>query len=73
MSVKDRKKRGTILEKWTPYFIITCILIGTVLGSFLVCIFQGEFPYEVLTGGLVATIILTVIQVIKQKRKRDNL
>lgn len=73
MSVKDRKKWGKILEKWTPYFIITCTFIGAVLGSFLAYIFQGEFPYEVLTGGLVATIILTVIQVIKQKRKRDNL
>ena len=73
MSVKDRKKWGKILEKWTPYFIITCTFIGAVLSSFLAYIFQGEFPYEVLIGGLVATIILTVIQVIKQKHKRDNL
>ncbi|RWR12599.1 hypothetical protein [Siminovitchia fortis] len=73
MSVKDRKKRRRILEKWTPFFIITCTFIGAVLGSFLFYFFQGEFPYEVLTGGFVATIILTVIQVIKQKRKKDNL
>ncbi|MFD1349974.1 hypothetical protein [Oceanobacillus caeni] len=73
MSVKDRKKWGRILEKWTPFFIITCTFIGAVLGSFLAYSFQGEFPYEVLAGGLVATIILTVIQVIKQRRKRDNL
>jgi uncharacterized membrane protein YfcA len=73
MSVKDREKWGKILEKWTPFFIITCTLIGAVLGSFLFYFFQGEFPYEVLTGGLVATVILTVIQVIKQKRKKDNL
>ncbi|MFO1441950.1 hypothetical protein KDN24_01660 [Bacillus sp. Bva_UNVM-123] len=73
MSVKDRKKWERILAKWTPFFIITCTFIGAVLGSFLVYIYQGEFPYEVLTGGLVATIILTVVQVIKQKRKKDNL
>ncbi|MBN3346494.1 hypothetical protein CF050_06280 [Clostridium botulinum] len=73
MSVKDRKKWGPILAKWTPFFIITCTFIGAVLGSFLGYFFQGEFPYEVLTGGLVATIILTVIEVVKQKRKKDNL
>ncbi len=70
MSVKDRKKWGPILAKWTPFFIITCTFIGAVLGSFLGYFFQGEFPYEVLTGGLVATIILTVIEVVKQKRKK---
>ncbi len=70
MSVKDRKKRGEILAKWTPFFIITCTFIGVVLGSFLFYFIQDEFPYEVLTGGLVATIILTVIEVIKQKRKK---
>lgn len=32
--------------------------------------FQGEFPYEVLTGGLVATIILKVIKVFKQNAKK---
>lgn len=67
----DRWKNN--LERWTPFFRIACILIGVMLGSFLVYIFKGEFPYEVLTGGLVAAIILTLIQVIKQKRKRDNL
>ncbi|WP_404996836.1 hypothetical protein [Caldifermentibacillus hisashii] len=73
MSVKDRKKWETILTKWTPFFIIACGLIGIVLGSFLAYFFQGEFPYDVFAGGLVATIILTIIQVIKQKRKKDNL
>lgn len=73
MSVKDRKEWRKTLEKWTPFFIIICTFIGAVLGSFLVYTFQGKFPYEVLTGGLVATIILTVIQVIKQKHKRDKL
>lgn len=69
MSVKDRKKWSAFLEKWTPFFIITCTFMGTVLGSFLVYLFQGEFPYEVFTGGLVAAVILTTIEVIKQKRK----
>jgi len=73
MSVKDRKKWETILTKWTPFFIIACTFIGAVLGSFLVYYFQGEFPYEVLAGGLAAAIILTVILMIKQKRKKDNL
>ncbi|WP_438313158.1 hypothetical protein [Sporosarcina sp. FA9] len=35
--------------------------------------FLGECPYEVLTAGLIVTIILTVIELIKQKRKIDNL
>lgn len=65
MSVKDRKKWETILTKWMPFFIIACGLIGIVLGSFLAYFFQGEFPYDVFAGGLVATIILTIIQVIK--------
>ncbi|MGX4668387.1 hypothetical protein JNUCC74_04130 [Cerasibacillus sp. JNUCC 74] len=73
MSTKGRKKWKRILEKWTPFFIIACTFIGGVLGSFLAYFFQGEFPYDVLTGSLAATIILTVIQVIKQKRKKDNL
>lgn len=73
MSVKDRKKWSAFLEKWTPFFIITCTFMGTVLGSFLVYLFQGEFPYEVFTGGLVAAVILTTIEVIKQKRKKDYL
>ncbi|MFD1205227.1 hypothetical protein ACFQ38_08930 [Sporosarcina contaminans] len=73
MSVKDRKKWGAFLEKWAPFFIITCTFMGAVLGSFLVYYFQGEFPYEVLTGGLVAAVILTIVELIKQKRKKDNL
>lgn len=71
MSTKGRKKWERILEKWSPFFIIACTFIGGVLGSFLAYFFQGEFPYDVLTGSLAATIILTVIQVIK--RKKDNL
>ena len=73
MSVKDRKKWGAFLEKWTPFFIITCTFIGAVLGSFLFYLFQGEFLYEVLTAGLIAAVALTIIEVIKQKRKKDNL
>ena len=73
MISKESKKWGRILERWAPFFIILCTLIGAVLGSFLVYFFQGEFPYEVLVGGIAATIILTFIQLIKQKRKKDNL
>ena len=73
MMSKESKKWGRILERWAPFFIILCTLIGAVLGSFLVYVFQGEFPYEVLIGGIAATIILTAIQLIKQKRKKDNL
>ncbi|MDQ0207401.1 hypothetical protein [Alkalicoccobacillus murimartini] len=72
MNVKDRKKLGAMLEKWMPFFIITCTLIGAVLGSFLYYLFQGEFPYEVVMSGLIITVIFTVIEVIKQKRKKDK-
>ena len=73
MNVKDRKKRADFLAKWTPYFIISCTLIGAALGSFIAYYFSGEFPYEVLTAGLIVTIILTVIEFIKQNRKKDDL
>lgn len=64
---------GALLEKWTPFFIIVCTFTGAVLSSFLVYYFQGEFPYEVFTGGFIAAIILTVIQVVKQRSKKNNL
>ncbi|MBA4538604.1 hypothetical protein H1Z61_16095 [Bacillus aquiflavi] len=73
MSIQERKSYGTILAKWSQFFIIICTFIGVILGSFLVYFFQGEFPYEVLAGGLVVTIILTIIEVMKQIRKKDNL
>lgn len=73
MSGKERKKWGAILSKWSPFFSIACIFIGVVLGSVLVYLIQGKFPYEVLTGCLIVTIILTFIEVIKQKRKKDHL
>lgn len=73
MIVKERKNWRRILKKWTPFYIISCTFIGAVLGSFLAYFFQGEFPYEVFVGGLASTIILTVILLIKQKRKKDNL
>lgn len=71
MSVKDRKRFDKLLAKWTPYFIISSTLLGAILGSFLVYYFQGTFPYEVLVAGLIAAIFLTIIQVIKQKQKKD--
>ena len=73
MNVKEREKLVMILEKWVPFYIIICTFIGAALGSFLFYFFQGEFPYEVLTAGLVAAVILTVFQIIKQKRKKNNL
>ncbi|SFK62360.1 hypothetical protein SAMN04488569_10599 [Marinilactibacillus piezotolerans] len=72
MNTKDKKTSNKRLAKWGPYFIISCTLIGAILGSFLVYYFKGEFPYEVLTGGIVATLFLTVIEVIKQKKKKNN-
>ena len=73
MMAKDRKEWVRFLEKWTPYFMMICTLIGAALGSWLAYVAYGEFPYEVLIGGAIATIILAVVQVIKQKRKKDNL
>ncbi|MGM8366381.1 hypothetical protein ACLIBG_13010 [Virgibacillus sp. W0181] len=73
MNSKDKKAWGKALEKWTPYFVIIGTLIGAGLGALLVYLFQGEFPYEVLAGGLAAAIILTIIQLVKQKRKKDNM
>lgn len=67
------KKWGNILTKWTPYFIIACTFFGALLSSFLIYYFQGEFPYEILIAALIASVILTIIQVVKQKRKKDNL
>lgn len=73
MNKKDREKWGNILTKWTPYFIIVCTFLGALLGSIIIYYVHDEFPYEVLTAGLIASVILTIIQVIKQKRKKDNL
>lgn len=73
MSVKDRKRFEKLLAKWSPYFIISCTLLGAILGSFLVYYFQGTFPYEVLVAGLIATLFLTVIEVTKQKKKTNNI
>lgn len=73
MNEKNKEKWGNILTKWTPYFIIACTFLGALLSSFLIYYFQGEFPYEILIAALVASIILMIIQVVKQKRKKDNL
>ncbi|WP_051932732.1 hypothetical protein [Carnobacterium inhibens] len=72
MSVNDREVNVQKLTKWVPYFIISCTFVGAVFGSFLVYYFQGEFPYEVLVAGLIAALFLTLIQVIKQKHKKDT-
>ncbi|MBU5266732.1 hypothetical protein [Virgibacillus proomii] len=55
------------------YFLNIGLLAGTVLGSLLVYIIQGVFPLDSLAGGLTALFILTVIQIIKRRRKKDNL
>ncbi|WP_423188682.1 hypothetical protein ACO1PF_08800 [Alkalibacterium sp. f15] len=73
MIEKERKRREKILAKWVPFYIITCTFIGAVLGSLLIYFIQDEFPYEVLIAGVVVTIILTLFEVIKHKRKRGDL
>ncbi|WLR42759.1 hypothetical protein LC087_00475 [Bacillus carboniphilus] len=73
MREENRKNISKTIEKWTPFFIIACTFLGSILGSFLVYFVEGYFPYEVVVSGLVAITILTVIQVIKQQRKKDNL
>lgn len=66
--MNNRKK-----EKWIPFAVIIGSLVGCVLGSSLYYFFQGgEFPYEVLLGGLTGAIILAVFAFIKYKRKKDN-
>lgn len=73
MNRRDRTRLGVILERWAPYFIIACTFIGAVIGSFLVYIFQGEFPFIVLISGFLAAIFLVILEVIKQKYKNKNL
>lgn len=72
MSVENSNKWSVFLKKWYPFLIITFTVIGAILGAFLYYLYQGEFPYEVVVGGLIAAVILTVIEVIKRKRKKDN-
>lgn len=64
MSANDKSTGYERLIKRSPYFIISCTLVG----SFLVYYFQGEFPYEVFNGGLIITLLLIIIQVLKQKK-----
>lgn len=71
MSVREKKKE-LIPKKWSSLFMIACLFIGTVLGTFLVYFIQDEFPYEVLAGGATAVLILIIIELIKQKRKKDK-
>lgn len=71
MNVREKKKE-LIPKEWVSLFMIACVFIGTVLGTFLVYFIQDEFPYEVLAGGATAVIILIIIELIKQKRKKDK-
>lgn len=54
---------GDFLSKWTPYFIISCVIMGVVLGSFLIYYFSGEVPY----GALVAGLFVVIVFIVKQK------
>lgn len=72
MKIEERERRAKLMEKWAPYFTIACTLLGTMLGTFLVYVFQDTFPYEVLAGGLTGALILIGIQLVKQQTKRDR-
>lgn len=73
MKAEKRRKVTKQLEKWTPYFIILCTFVGALLGSLIYYFVEGEVPYEVLTAGAIVAVVLTIIQVIKQSRKKDNI
>ncbi|MBF0754164.1 hypothetical protein [Jeotgalicoccus nanhaiensis] len=51
MSENDEKK-ALIQEKYSSLFMITCTFFGAILESLLLYFIKGEFPYEVLAGGL---------------------
>lgn len=70
MSVKEK---GQALEKWAPIFISCCVLFGILLGSLVLNYVQGEIPYEVVAGGVVTVIVLSIIQWLKTKFKKNNL
>ncbi|GIO24674.1 hypothetical protein [Oceanobacillus sp. J11TS1] len=73
MSVENNMKKGKSVKKWAPFFRIIASLVGCILGASLYYFFQGgEFPYEVLLGGLTGAIILAIFAFIKYKRKKDN-
>ncbi|WP_052360593.1 hypothetical protein [Oceanobacillus manasiensis] len=72
MKKTERKKWGAFFEKWRGFFIIGCTAFGGILGAVLVYLFSGEFPYEVVLGSLVGAVLLVIIEVIKKKRKKDN-
>lgn len=54
------------------HFIIACVFLGVVLGSFLIYFSQGEFPYVGLVVGLIVAVILTIIEVLKQNNQKDH-
>lgn len=60
-------------KKWMPFFIIAGTVVGFSLGSFLFYLFKGEFPYEVLVGSLAMAIVLAIVEILRQGRKKDNL
>lgn len=72
MSLKE-KDMTLVLERWVPIFMIICTLIGILLGSIILYYVQGDLPYEVITGGVIAATVLIIIQVLKIKFKKNNL
>lgn len=72
--MNEKKARQVkALEKWAPYFIIACTVVGGLLGSAVMYYLQGDVPYEVVVGFVAAAVILTVVQMLKQKFKKDRL
>lgn len=71
--MNKRKKAAESIQKWMPFFMIGCILLGSILGSTLYYYFQSEFPYEIIVGCLISSIVLIFIEWLKRKRKKDKL
>ncbi|GGP06846.1 ATP synthase subunit I [Oceanobacillus neutriphilus] len=72
MSMKDTDKKKRSAKKSTLTLRLISSLIGILLGTILVFFFQGEYPYEVLLGGLTGAVIIAVFAWIIKKRKKDN-
>lgn len=67
----EHEKRVTLLEKWTPFFIIACVLLGALIGTLLIYLFDSEFPYEVIISAFIVAIVLTIIEGITRRKKSN--